>query len=54
MEAQESQSTEVRDFVPDKPIINVDELMKVLEASPETAYRVYLKLAVKYGAGQKI
>jgi len=49
-------SEEVRDFVPDRinPNQLVDEVMKALDKSAEAAYLLYLKLATRYGAGQKI
>ena len=53
--AMTSQSNEdIRDFVPDKPMGMVDEIMRVLNENPEMAYRVYLLLAIKYGAGQML
>lgn len=47
---------DVRDFVGDKLLTPhmVDEIMKALEQNSEAAYLVYLKLAIKFGAGQKL
>jgi len=47
---------EVRDFVPDRVNPNqlVDDILKALEQSSDAAYLLYLKLATRYGAGQKI
>ncbi len=47
---------EERTFTPDRPLIPqmVDEIMNALNAHPEAAYRVYLKLSTQYGCMQKI
>ena len=49
-------SEEIREFSPDRVLVNkmADEIIKALEQSEETAYLVYLKLAIKFGSGQKI
>lgn len=48
--------TDVRDFVPDRinPNQLVDDIMKALDQSSDAAYLLYLKLAIRYGAGQRI
>lgn len=47
---------DIREFSPDKILATAlaKEVLKVLEQSDEAAYKVYLVLATKYGAGQKI
>jgi len=49
-------SEEIRDSIPDRinPSRLVDDIMKALDQSAEAAYLLYLKLAIRYGAGQKI
>ena len=47
---------EVRDSIPDRVLqtLVVDEVIKMLQGNDEAAYKVYLKLAIRFGAGQKL
>lgn len=46
----------IRDFSPDRQIVPhlVDNIMAALDQSSEAAYMVFLKLATRFGSGQKI
>lgn len=50
----ESQSNEISEFAPDKIISGqvVDDFMKILDQSEEAAYKLFLRLKLKYGAGK--
>ena len=51
-----SSDEEVHEFSPDKPLAAVigAQVLEMLKQSDDAAYRVYLVLATRFGAGQRI
>jgi hypothetical protein len=51
-----STSSTERELSPDRPLVGllVKEVMKHLDNNEEAAYRIWLLLSTKFGAGQKL
>ena len=54
-ETIENSEPTIQDFSPDRPIVPqmVAHVMEALNQSEDAAYMVYLKLAIRFGSGQK-